>query len=112
MAAGSASEPRAGAHLERALELCYRRLGRRDHTTSELRRRLERDGIEVETIARALAVVAEQGYLDDARFALRFAEDRRAVDGWGEARIRARLESVGVERPLIDAALAGLGEEG
>ena len=34
-----------------------------------------------------LGELCEQGYLDDARFAQRFAEDRRRLDGWGAERI-------------------------
>jgi len=55
----------------------------------------------------ALAIVSEQGYLDDARYARLLAEDRRNIEGWGADRIRARLQSAGIERDLIDAVLAG-----
>ncbi len=61
----------------------------------------------------AEAVVAElraQGYLDDARYAQRFAEDRRALDGWGAERIAQRLAAAGVAREHVDGALARLGE--
>lgn len=73
---------------------------------AELRRRLARAGIEAPAAERALQVVCEQGYVDDARYAERFAEDRRNLDGWGNERIRERLEAAGVERQLIDRALA------
>jgi regulatory protein len=55
-----------------------------------------------------LTLVAEQGYLDDARYARLFVEDRRAIDGWGVERIRARLEAVGIEQRVIDEALVGI----
>ena len=48
----------------------------------------------------------ELGYLDDARYAQRFAEDRRRLDGWGSDRIARRLRELGVDREHIDAALA------
>ena len=48
----------------------------------------------------------ESGYLDDARYAARFAEDRRRLDGWGSERIARRLRELGVDREHIDAALA------
>lgn len=47
----------------------------------------------------------ERSYVDDAGYARRYAEDRRALDGWGPERIRARLEQVGVEDHLIEQAL-------
>ena len=39
------------------------------------------------------------------RFAQRFAEDRRRLDGWGAERIERRLRALGVERELIAAAV-------
>ena len=39
----------------------------------------------------ASASCVEQGYLDDAGYAQRFAEDRRRLDGWGAERIERRL---------------------
>ena len=46
------------------------------------------------------------GYVDDAGFARRFAEDRRNLDGWGAERIERRLRELGVDRQHIAAALA------
>jgi regulatory protein len=48
----------------------------------------------------------EQGYLDDARYAQRFADDRRRLDGWGAERIERKLRSLGVDADLIAAAVA------
>ena len=45
---------------------------------------------------RRVAELREQGYLDDARFAQRFAEDRRTLDAWGAERIERRLRDAGV----------------
>ena len=54
----------------------------------------------------------ELGYLDDARYAVRFAEDRRRLDGWGSDRIARRLRELGIDREHIDAALADAGPGG
>jgi regulatory protein len=97
----------AGTTLTDALARCYTHLARREHSVTEMRVRLERAQFDDATIDEALAMVVEQGYLDDARYARLLAEDRRAIDGWGVDRIRARLESAGVERDLIDATLVG-----
>jgi regulatory protein len=59
----------------------------------------------------ALAELGEQGYLDDARFARRFAEDRRSLDGWGSERIERTLLSSGVDPETIVAALGARGAE-
>ena len=95
------------AELDDARARCYRHLGGREHSVAELRGRLERAKLASTAIDAALAIVSEQGYLDDARYARLLAEDRRNIDGWGAERIRARLQHAGIERELIDAALAG-----
>jgi regulatory protein len=90
-----------------ALARCYRHLGEREHSSAELKRRLERARLGGEAIDAAIATVTQQGHLDDARYARLLAEDRRDIDGWGVERIRARLEAAGIERELIDSVLAG-----
>ena len=92
--------------LTDALARCYAHLARREHSVAELRARLRRGGTDEQTIDAALALVIEQGYLDDARYARLLAEDRRTIDGWGVDRIRARLASAGVDRELIELTLA------
>jgi regulatory protein len=97
--------------LDDALARCYRHIGAREHSVAELRRRLERAKLGPDAINAALATVSEQGYLDDTRYARLLTEDRRNIDGWGADRIRARLQSAGIGRELIDEVLAGHGHE-
>ena len=106
MSSADAAERRAH-ELDEALGRCYRHLGRREHSVAELRARLRRAGLGPEAIDEALAIVIEQGYLNDERYARLLAEDRRNIDGWGAQRIRARLEAAGIEAELIDETLAG-----
>lgn len=73
---------------------------------AEVRLHLQGKEVSPETIDRAVEELAEQGYLDDARFAQRFAEDKRLLEQWGSARIERRLLALGVGRELIAAALA------
>jgi regulatory protein len=94
------------ARLQHALDLAYRHLGRRDRTVLELRRHLEARRVEPAAIEQTLATLARQGYLDDARYARAFAEDRRTLDGWGPERIARRLAQAGIEPALIDAVAA------
>jgi regulatory protein len=95
--------------LQHALDAAYRFLGRRDRTVAEVRERLEAQEIDAEIVDEAIAELTRQGYLDDARYAHRFAEDRRTIDAWGAERIESRLLAVGVEPALIAAAI---GERG
>jgi regulatory protein len=54
-----------------------------------------------------VALLIEAGAIDDASFARRYAEDKRALAGWGPDRIARALEGRGVARGLIEAALEG-----
>lgn len=95
--------------LQHALELAYRYLGRRDRTVAEVRERLEAEQVEAEVIDATVTALQDQGYLDDARYAQRFVEDRRTIDAWGAERIERKLLAVGIDPALIAAAL---GERG
>lgn len=92
--------------LQHALDVAYRYLSRRDRTVREVRQHLEHKRIEPDTIDAAVAELAEAGYLDDARYAARFAEDRRSLDAWGAERIERKLQAVGVAADHVRAALA------
>lgn len=96
---------------QRALDDAYRHLARRDRTVGEVRRHLQSRGTEPEALEHAIAELCEQGYLDDARYARLFAEDRRALDGWGSDRIARRLAQAGVDAEHIEAALSGHGPQ-
>jgi regulatory protein len=94
------------ARLQRALELGYRHLGKRDRTEDEVRRHLAAREIDESSIDGALEVLIRQGYVDDARYARTFAEDRRKLDDWGPERIERRLLALGVDPDLVASALA------
>lgn len=90
---------------ERAIDLAYKAAARRERTVAELRTALERRRVEPEAIDAAVEELAAAGFLDDARYAVRFAEDKRELAGWGSERIARELTRRGVSADLIDAAL-------
>jgi regulatory protein len=99
--------------LQHALDLAYRYLGHRDRTVAEVRERLSAERVAPDVVDEAVEELRHLGYLDDARYAQRFVEDRRSIDAWGAARIERRLLAVGVDAALVAAALGehGAGEE-
>jgi regulatory protein len=97
---------------ERALALAFRYLGRRERTVQEMRRHLDKKGVEADTLERTLAELREHGYLDDQRFARMFVADKRELEGWGGERIGRVLRERGVERELVAEALAERDGEG
>jgi regulatory protein len=93
--------------LPDALQLAYRYLGRRERTVAEVRARLGRAQLPGDEIDDAVAELIDLGYLDDARYARVFTEDKRSLEDWGSERIERVLRERGVDPALIGAALAG-----
>ena len=103
--------PDRATRLQHARDLAWTALNRRDRTMAEMARLLARRRVEPALIDEVVGELVEQGYLDDARYARRFAEDRRRLDAWGSDRIERRLRAVGVAGDHIRAALQGAGGE-
>jgi regulatory protein len=108
----TAADSDPDARLQRALDLAFRYLGRRDRTVAEVRRHLEAKRCEPAAIDAAVAELSEQGYLDDAGYAQRFAEDRRELDGWGAERIARKLSAAGIEEAHIVTACEARDRDG
>jgi len=99
------------ARLQHARDLAWRALNRRERTVTEMARLLADKRVEPSAIDAVVGELREQGYLDDESYARRFAEDRRRLDAWGPDRIERKLQSLGVPRELIEAALADRRQE-
>ncbi len=99
------------ARLQHARDLAWRALNRRDRTVAEVQRLLADKRVEPGLIDVVSSELTEQGYLDDARYARLFAEDRRRLDDWGRERIERKLTALGVPREHIDAALEERSDE-
>jgi regulatory protein len=95
----------------RALKAALNALNARERTEHELRAFLERRRVEDDVIADVLGSLRDEALIDDAGYARRFAEDRRLLDRWGNERIARDLERRGVERELVEQALAGHGRD-
>ena len=94
-----------GARLEHARAVAWRALNRRDRTELELRGILAEKRVAPEDAAVVVEELLDGGFLDDAAFAERFAEDRRRLDAWGAERIERRLRALGVAPEHVAAAL-------
>jgi regulatory protein len=97
---------------QRALDLAYKALNRRDRTIGELRIYLEGKLVEPAAIEDAIGELQRGGFLDDARFAQRLAEDKRTLERWGAERIERELLRRGVPPDLVETALAEQDREG
>ena len=103
---GGATDDGGTDALEAARALAWRALNRRDRTVDELGGMLLAKRVEPSVADQVVTELMELGYLDDAHYAQRFAEDRRRLDGWGSERIARRLRELGVDRQHVEAALA------
>lgn len=101
------AEPLLGpeAQLQQAMDLAYRYLGKRDRTEAEVRGHLAANEVGKASIDDAVDALVLQNYVDDARYARVFAEDRRNLDAWGSERIERRLRTLGVDAEHIAAAV-------
>ncbi len=81
------------------------RLARRDHTVAELRRALLQYGYSSLEVTEAIERLHREHYLDDARYAERFARSRLAQHGLGRTRIRRALRERGVARETTEAGI-------
>lgn len=95
-----------GTETGRGFGIAYAYLNKRERTEAEVRARLERAEVQGEEIDAVIAELLGFGYLDDARYALVFTQDKRSLEAWGNERIARALREHGVERELIEAALA------
>ena len=95
---------------EAAYDKVIRLLAQRSHSRAELVRKLRRRGVSKAVASEAVDRAAEQGYVNDAEFALLFAEQAQGR-GLAPARIRRELATRGVEAQHVEAALkAAFGE--
>jgi regulatory protein len=93
------------ADVEAAYRTALRSIERRSFARADLGRRLLRKGHAHEAVEAALARAAEHGLLDDAAFAANYVETRSAR-GRGPLRLTRDLMVMGVERGIVDRAVA------
>lgn len=93
------------ADVEAAYRTALRSIERRSFARADLSRRLLRKGHAHEAVEAALARAAEQGLLDDSAFAINYVETRSAR-GRGPLRLTRDLLAMGVERGIVDRAVA------
>jgi regulatory protein len=91
---------------QESLALALGELARKERSVAELHAWLRRRGVGEEEAAGVIDDLVSVDALDDARFSRRFAEDKRALSGWGRERIAAALRERGVGEADLQTALA------
>ncbi|MCX6370576.1 MAG: RecX family transcriptional regulator [Solirubrobacterales bacterium] len=91
--------------VQEALERAFRFIAKRERTVAQVSARLKRDDIPAPIITEVVAQMVSDGYLSDQRFAALYAEDRRAIDGWGNERIITNLREAGISSEIIESVV-------
>lgn len=93
--------------LMRLEELC----ARAEHSTGELRRKLYNWHIAAEDADDIIESLRRRRFVDDARFAAAFVNDKYRFNHWGRIKIRYELRAKGVSQDIIDEAFTEIDEE-
>lgn len=102
--------PKAPKPLKPITEFATAILARREHSTTELRRKLTTKGYPKPEIADLITQLLEKNYLNDVRYAEARARTRAHHSKWGEGRIKQELAQNGVAKETTQATLAELSE--
>ncbi len=101
----------AAADADAAYRTALRCLELRSYARNDLGRRLQRKGHPRQAVEAALERIAALGLLDDEAFTRSYVQSR-AARGRGPLRLTRDLMAMGVQRSLIDRALAAEWPEG
>lgn len=80
-------------------------IGRKERTESELTAWLRERDVEEDEIERVVRFLIENEALNDQRFAIAYANDKRELSGWGSDRIEEVLRKRGIRGDQIRVAL-------
>jgi len=83
----------------------FRLLGRRQHSSSELRRKLWNKDYKQKLIDEVIEDLKKNGYLDDKEFISAFVAEKSKTKNWSTKKIKSELFKRGVASKLIDETL-------
>lgn len=89
----------------------FRLLGRRQHSSSELRRKLWQKDYEQRLIDEVIDELTKNGYLDDKEFIRAFVAEKSKSKNWSSKKIKSELFKRGVVSKLIDEFFINLPKE-
>jgi len=85
----------------------FRLLGRRQHASFELRRKLWNKDYEQKLIDEVIDDLKKKGYLDDKEFIRAFVAEKSKSKNWSTKKIKSELLKRGIDSKLIDRMLNG-----
>ena len=97
----------AASSPDRWLQLAVRALARSDRTTAQIERLLAAKGASLSQIRTTVRRLVSLRYLDDAAFAVRWADRRLARMPMGRVRLQEELLATGCPEQIVLAAVRG-----
>ena len=82
-----------------------------DRCNSEIRYKLKYWNISSSFIDDIISKLAEEGFLNEKRFAVNYAGGKFRINGWGKIKITSELRMRGIPSALIQEALAAIDED-
>ena len=82
----------------------FRLLGRRQHATSELRRKLWQRNYEQKLIDEVIDELRKNGYLNDGEFIREFVAEKSKSKKWSSNKIKSELLRKGIDQKLIESS--------
>lgn len=87
------------------------RLSSRDHARKELFNKAIRKDYPKEVIENVLDELQEKEYLNDTKFAEKYASDKSQLNKWGPAKIKAHLYKKGISKSVAEKSIQKAFEE-
>lgn len=95
-----------------AREYFFRILSRRDHSRRELRDKAFKKGIRGDFVEEILDEFEQKEYIDDRKFALKYAADKFEFNDWGPYKIRTQLFKKGISKAVVEECIhSAFGDE-
>ena len=88
-----------------ARQWALKALGRRMHTTHEVRTALSKRGYEIDTVGSVLEELGRQGYIDDLHFTRVWVTSRSANQLHGRLRLLRDLRQKGVPDEMVESVI-------
>lgn len=92
-------------HHNAAREASFRYLGRRDHSSHELKQKLIKKGFQEVVIDELIEEFIEKGFLNDHSFSIKFITEKTELNRWGRKKIESELYKKGVQQKTIHESL-------
>lgn len=91
--------------LEKALNIIAGQCSKKEHCSKEVREKLRKWELAEEAIEKIMTFLFKHQFVDDARYARIYAEDKFRFNHWGKQKIAQMLHYKGISPEMITDAL-------